>query len=254
MRHAGDVWPGGTARLTAVDCASFFNSLFLIPLAPYDESPLGKGKARGPQQSGGGSDRGGGRVGALRMVMDRSSVTVPKPPKREVVRIKVISMGEAGCGKSCLIKRYCEEKFVQKYISTIGVDFGVKSVVVDNHQIKVNFWDLAGADEYFEVRNEFYRDAQGAMLVFDVADRASFEKLDTWLDEAYKHGATRDMHVVVCGNKTDSKNREVKNKEAQGWASKHGFMYYETSAHSGDNVQTTFHALFSTIVRNLPKR
>ena len=100
-------------------------------------------------------------------------------------------MGEAGTGKSCLIKRYCEEKFVSKYISTIGVDFGgtlfpcthkytkkstrflcilmrmtcfrclaVKSIVVDNHQVKANFWDLAGAAEYFEVRNEFYRDAQ----------------------------------------------------------------------------------------------
>jgi GTPase SAR1 family protein len=88
--------------------------------------------------------------------MERSAITVPKPPKRNVIRIKVISMGEAGCGKSCLIKRYCEEKvpflevhnkqaqlklllhllqFVPKYISTIGVDFGVKSVMVDNQQV-----------------------------------------------------------------------------------------------------------------------
>lgn len=187
------------------------------------------------------------------MVMERSSVTVPKPPKRQVVRIKVISMGEAGTGKSCLIKRYCEEKFVSKYISTIGVDFGVKSIVVDNHQVKANFWDLAGAAEYFEVRNEFYRDAQGALLVFDVGSRASFEALDAWVEEAQKYGA-RDMQVVVCGNKCDTKNREVKVKEAQSWASKNGYMYYETSANSGDNVQTSFHALFSTIVRNLPKR
>eukprot|EP00961_Rhodomonas_salina_P190645 2572429-Rhodomonas_salina.1 len=64
--------------------------------------------------------------------MDRSTVSVPKPPKRNVIRIKIISMGNAGCGKSCLIKRYCEEK---KYISTIGVDFGVKSVVVDGQQV-----------------------------------------------------------------------------------------------------------------------
>jgi DnaJ homolog subfamily C member 27 len=88
--------------------------------------------------------------------MERSSITVPKPPKRNVIRIKIISMGDAGCGKSCLIKRYCEEKvsfvlkqrerflttfwktqFVSKYISTIGVDFGVKSVMVDNLQVIV---------------------------------------------------------------------------------------------------------------------
>mmetsp|Transcript_43194 Transcript_43194/g.115551 ORF Transcript_43194/g.115551 Transcript_43194/m.115551 type:complete len:94 (-) Transcript_43194:1107-1388(-) len=88
--------------------------------------------------------------------------TGPKIPKKNVVRVKVISMGEAGCGKSCLIKRYCEEKFIAKYISTIGVDFGVKSVAMENQQMKVNFWDLAGGQEYFEVRNEFYKDAQGA--------------------------------------------------------------------------------------------
>mmetsp|Transcript_23510 Transcript_23510/g.76618 ORF Transcript_23510/g.76618 Transcript_23510/m.76618 type:complete len:212 (-) Transcript_23510:268-903(-) len=132
--------------------------------------------------------------------MERTSITVPKPPKRNVIRIKIISMGDAGCGKSCLIKRYCEEKFVSKYISTIGVDYGVKSVVVSNQQVKANFWDLAGGPEYFDVRNEFYRDAQGAILVFDVSNRASFEALEGWVQEAYKHGA-KDMQVAVCGNK-----------------------------------------------------
>lgn len=63
----------------------------------------------------------------------------------------------------------------------------VKSVVVDNHQVKANFWDLAGAAEYFEVRNEFYRDAQGALLVFDVGNRSSFEALDAWVEEANKY-------------------------------------------------------------------
>mmetsp|Transcript_23511 Transcript_23511/g.76621 ORF Transcript_23511/g.76621 Transcript_23511/m.76621 type:complete len:115 (-) Transcript_23511:835-1179(-) len=73
--------------------------------------------------------------------MERTSITVPKPPKRNVIRIKIISMGDAGCGKSCLIKRYCEEKFVSKYISTIGVDYGVKSVVVSNQQVQRN-WEI----------------------------------------------------------------------------------------------------------------
>jgi len=84
-------------------------------------------------------------------------------PPRDVVRIKVIYMGEAGVGKSCIIKRYCEEQFVTRYISTIGVDYGVKAVDVDGVEAKVNFWDLAGHPEFFEVRNEFYKDAQGVL-------------------------------------------------------------------------------------------
>ena len=65
-------------------------------------------------------------------------------------RIKVLSMGSAGTGKSCLIKRYCEERFVSKYIATIGVDYGVKPVKVDQADVRVNFWDLSGHKEFFE--------------------------------------------------------------------------------------------------------
>jgi len=175
----------------------------------------------------------------------------PRAPPKQVVRIKILSMGDAGVGKSCIIKRYCEERFVSKYIATIGVDFGVKPLVVDGVSIRVNFWDLAGAPEFFEVRNEFYRDAQGAILVYDVGSRGSFEALDGWLREASKFGG-RDAVVVVCGNKSDSK-REVKEKEGKAWASSKGFLFFETSASSGSNVQDMFMALFTAVVRGLPK-
>ena len=73
-------------------------------------------------------------------------------------RIKVLSMGSGGCGKSCLIKRFCEERFVSKYIATIGVDYGVKPIKLDGMDVRVNFWDLSGHQEFFEIRNEFYKD------------------------------------------------------------------------------------------------
>ena len=76
------------------------------------------------------------------------------------MRVKVLSMGPGGSGKSCIIKRYCEEKFVQKYIATIGVDYGVKPVTIAGKQVRVNFWDLSGREEFFDVRNEFYKDTQ----------------------------------------------------------------------------------------------
>mmetsp|Transcript_43195 Transcript_43195/g.115555 ORF Transcript_43195/g.115555 Transcript_43195/m.115555 type:complete len:120 (-) Transcript_43195:772-1131(-) len=118
--------------------------------------------------------------------------------------------------------------------------------------MKVNFWDLAGGQEYFEVRNEFYKDAQGALLVFDVSSRESFEKLDAWLQESEKFGA-KDMTIVVCGNKADCKTREVKPKEAQTWASKNGYPFFETSANTGENVGEAFKALFAGMARSLPR-
>ena len=175
-----------------------------------------------------------------------------QPPNEQATRMKIISFGSEAVGKSCLVKRYCEEKFVSKYISTIGVDFGVRPVKVAGqttcaiylqtihtpctgrvHAVHtpctrrhahaavhtpcsvatvcrcINFFDFAGGAEYFEIRREFYSDAQGGLLVFDVSGRESFEALEGWLAEAKAQGADRAV-LVVCANKTDCKKRTVR--------------------------------------------
>ena len=164
-------------------------------------------------------------------------------------RIKVLSMGSAGSGKSCLIKRYCEERFVTKYIATIGVDYGVKPVKVDGADVRVNFWDLSGPKEFLEVRNEFYKDTQGVLLLYDVSSRESFDELDGWLTEATKYGANpRELPVVLCANKADKK-RAVSEDEGRQYAVTRGLTYFETSASSGQNVHEMFDFLFREVVR-----
>lgn len=166
-------------------------------------------------------------------------------------RIKIISMGSGGTGKSCIIKRFCEERFVSKYIATIGVDYGVKPVQVDGEDVRVNFWDLSGHSEFFEIRNEFYKDAQGAILVYDVSTRDSYDELDTWLAEAAKFGALpRDMPIALCANKTDKK-RIISEDEGRQFAQSRGLFYFETSACSGANVQEMFNSLFQAVVRKV---
>lgn len=170
---------------------------------------------------------------------------VPLQPIEAAARMKVISLGDSGTGKSCLIKRYCEDKFVQKHIATIGIDFGVKPVNVDGTTIRVNFFDFAGGPEFFEIRNEFYKDAQGALLVFDLTSKASLDALDKWLKEGEEFGL-RTPALVLCGNKCDNKKREVTDSEARRWAGSHGGMpYFETSAKDGENVGKAFEKLFS---------
>uniref|UniRef100_A0A7R9SVU2 Uncharacterized protein n=1 Tax=Polyblepharides amylifera TaxID=1486889 RepID=A0A7R9SVU2_9CHLO len=171
--------------------------------------------------------------------------------RNTAIRIKVISMGDAGVGKSCLIKRYCEEKFVQKYIGTIGVDYGVKCVRLGGVDVRVNLWDLAGGNEYFEVRNEFYKDAQGCMLVYDVNNRASFAALDAWIDESAKYGAGSAV-VVVAGNKTDVGRRAVSENEGRAWAQANGFLFFEVSAAHGAWVKAMFAAIFQRVLETLP--
>lgn len=185
--------------------------------------------------------------------MGGTSVVVP--PVQAAARLKIISLGESGVGKSCLIKRYCEDKFVTKYVATIGIDFGVKPVHLDGPgPCRVNFFDFAGGIEYFEIRNEFYKDAQGAMLVFDVGSKASLEALDKWLKEAEEFGLSLGKGgaaLVLVGNKSDSKKREVSDVEARKWASAHGGMpFFETTAKEGDNVSEMFQKLFMEAAKN----
>ena len=170
--------------------------------------------------------------------------TIAQLPRPQMARLKIISLGSTETGKSCLIKRYCEERFIPKYIQTIGVDYGVKRVTVEGRDVRVSFWDLGGSGEYFEIRNEFYKDAQGALLVFDVTKTRSYAQLEMWLAESAKFGA-KDMVIAVCANKVDlAAKRVVSESEAKKWASSKGLMYFETSASSGQNVATMFESLF----------
>lgn len=130
---------------------------------------------------------------------------------------KIISVGNAEVGKSCLIKRYCEEKFVERYIQTIGIDYGVKKLKIKGQTVAINFFDMSGNEDYKLIRSEFYQDACGCLMVFDLDNRDSFNSLVHWEDEMRKAGGV-DMSrikVVVCGNKCDTKgSREVKTVDA----------------------------------------
>jgi DnaJ family protein C protein 27 len=182
-------------------------------------------------------------------VRKQSSLGGGLPP--QINRIKVLTMGSDNTGKSCLVKRYCEERFISKYIATIGVDYGVKPVQIDGISVRVNFWDLSGHQEFFEIRNEFYKDAQGILLVYDASSRDSFGALDAWINEAKKFGANlSSIPVVLCANKVD-KRRFVSEDEGREYAQDNGFTYFETSASSGANVQEMFDHLFQSVIRSI---
>ncbi|KAL5014924.1 hypothetical protein ScPMuIL_009194 [Solemya velum] len=174
-----------------------------------------------------------------------------KPRSKRSLRVKIISMGNSEVGKSCIIKRYCEKRFVHKYLPTIGIDYGVTKVPVKDREVKVNIFDMAGNPLFYEVRNEFYKDTQGAILVYDTSNRASFESLDAWLQEMQEEiGNKSEMDnvvVCVCANKIDKK-RAVDEVEGQLWADSRGFSYFETSAFNGEGVGEMFQALFEGVV------
>lgn len=169
----------------------------------------------------------------------------PAPKGKGAIRTKIISLGSPGVGKSCLIKRYCEGRFVQRYISTIGIDYGVKEVTTRGRQVKVNFFDLAGSESFASIREKFYENTSGGICVFDVTQAHTFRELYDWLSEAKQSGVViRKNHppfFAVCANKTDLPGRQVSSQEAKRFADDHGMGYFETSAQSGHSVQEAIH-------------
>ena len=106
---------------------------------------------------------------------------------------------------------------------------------------------MSGNDDYKFIRTDFYPDASGVMMVFDLDNRDSYNSLVHWEDEMKKNGIDSSRaKVVVCGNKSDSKGREVNSKEAQKWAKSRNYEYFETSASSGSNVSESFLSLFES--------
>ncbi|KAI8813026.1 RJL family GTPase [Cladochytrium replicatum] len=170
---------------------------------------------------------------------------------RQILRIKLLSMGDSGVGKSCLIKRYCEQRFISDYIPTIGIDYGVKAITIGDSEVKINFWDVAGDPIYYEIRNEFYRDTNGVLLVYDVCNRMSFENLDNWLSEMVMLGGGGDAVIYVAANKIDQGPRTVSMQEGLAWAQGNLYRYFETSASGGDGVNELFSQLFQQIVKKI---
>lgn len=169
-------------------------------------------------------------------------------------KIKIVSLGESRVGKSCLIKRFCEgSRFVSQYIPTIGIDYGARQFEVDNIHFYAHFWDMSGDDSYFEVRNEFYGDTDGFLVVFDMSNRESFNQVSRWIEEAKKYGADLSA-AVLCGNKCDSSKLAVTIQEGSDMAKKLGMPFFETSAKSGKNVSEAFTQLFRTVLQKLSKR
>ena len=159
-------------------------------------------------------------------------------------------IGDAGCGKSCLIRRYCEGAFEARYIPTVGVDYGARGLTLlgGGAPVRANFYDTSGSPAYAIVRSEFYREAEGLLLVFDVGEGAgALERADGWLAEAQRCGLRAGAPVVLCGTKADAVGRRaVRREAAEAWAAaRAGVTYHEASALTGQGVREAIEALLA---------
>jgi len=153
---------------------------------------------------------------------------------------KFLVIGSAGTGKSCLLHQFIENRFKDDSSHTIGVEFGSKIIPVGGRTVKLQIWDTAGQERFRSVTRSYYRGAAGALLVYDVSSRESFNNLANWLTDA-RTLASPAIVIILVGNKKDlDEEREVTFLEASRFAQENGLMFLETSAKTGDSVEEAF--------------
>lgn len=161
---------------------------------------------------------------------------------------KVPVAGDGAVGKTSLIVRYTQGTFTDTYKMTIGTSFAVKTVDLENVLVKLQIWDLAGQPHFGGVRPLFYQGSTGVIYVFSVTDRASFDHLLGWMEEARKNSG--NVPGILVGNKTDLQDqRAVSREEAETFAAQTGLQYVETSAKLDENVGDAFRQVAITIIQ-----
>jgi len=145
-----------------------------------------------------------------------------------------------GVGKSCLLHQFTENKFVPDSPHTIGVEFGTRIVDVMGKKIKLQIWDTAGQERFRAVTRSYYRGAAGALLVYDITRRITYNHLTSWLTDA-RNLTNPNTVIMLIGNKKDlDAQRDVTYEEAAAFAKENGLIFIESSAKTGENVEEAF--------------
>ena len=162
-----------------------------------------------------------------------------KPSNYQYI-FKLILIGNSGVGKSCILQRYMKHTFEESYKCTIGVDFLMKSIVINGQTVKLQLWDTAGQEKYKSMVSSYYRGANVALIVFDITNHQSFDSLPMWIENFYKNGPEQ-KNIILIGNKKDLADlRQVTQQEAEAFSETNNMMYFETSAKEGDNIEYIF--------------
>ena len=163
---------------------------------------------------------------------------------------KILILGDSFVGKTNMLKRFLNNEFDMNTKETVGVEFGSKNFIFgENDIIKAQIWDTAGQERYRSVTKAYYKGAKGALLVYDITRKSTFENIDNWLIDL-RTNADKDILIVLIGNKSDLlDNREVSSEDAQTKAEQYNVAYMETSAKNGDNISKAFTELVEQVYK-----
>ena len=162
---------------------------------------------------------------------------------------KVLILGDSFVGKTNMLKRFLNDEFDMNTKETVGVEFGSKNFILGEKEdiVKAQIWDTAGQERYLSVTKAYYKGAKGALLVYDITRKSTFENIDNWLIDL-RTNADKDILILLIGNKSDLiDTREINEEEARTKAEQYNIAFLETSAKTGDNIDKAFTQLIEQV-------
>lgn len=160
---------------------------------------------------------------------------------------KLTVLGDAEVGKTSIIYRYSENRFIGRYIPTIGIDFSAKLMSLGEYNVNLVIWDLGGQHKYRVLRKHYLEGSRGSILVYDITNRDSFDHINRWFDDVSRHCGR--VPCILVGNKADMENeRVIASRDGEKLADKLGIKFIEASAKSGLNVNKAFDSIAKMMI------
>ena len=167
---------------------------------------------------------------------------------------KIVILGDTSVGKTCFFNRYVDNTFEEKTLGTIGIEYRLKNVQLENGStIKLQIWDTAGQERFNSISKTYYRGAHAIVLLFSVVDKKSFGNAQKWLSQI-KEEVNEKVPIILVGNKIDLVDeREIPDYEGKELADEFNINYFECSAKTGENINLAFEDLIKKMVKTVDK-
>ena len=162
---------------------------------------------------------------------------------------KILLLGDTSVGKTCFLMRYTDNTFQEIHLSTIGLDYKLKNVQLEDGKfVKIQIWDTAGQDRFRSITKNYYKGAHGIILLYDITDRRSFDNVKTWIEQIREEVGDK-VSIILVGNKIDEVDgRKVKTEEGEKVANEIGLSFFECSAKTGENIDMIFNEMVKKTV------
>ena len=186
----------------------------------------------------------------------RIKSTSKEDEKTKIIETKIVLLGDVNVGKTSIASRYCKNSFNDHHINTIGGAYQQQKVVLSNgSMVKLHIWDTSGQERFRAMTNLYYRDAQVAILTYDITNESSFSSIDFWINELKYKVENENMILCLVGNKSDvnANERKIMASKGKSFAAENNMLFFETSAKTGDGVKDLFVTIANKVYERIKK-